>query len=93
MNIIQRKEVLGYQLYDLGNDQWCIISNKDPFHGSLEQVTVFAVHVLGFSVKEIETAVLEMEKNFHNGSEFGVLKKFMWTFDKEERYHNLKIAN
>lgn len=78
-------EKLGYQLFDLGN-KYQLRSPKGIYTGTLKQVATYAVLELGFSVEEIEIGVLEMEKHFHNGAEYGVFKRFMWTFDKEEKY-------
>lgn len=75
----------GYQLLDLGN-KYALKSARGIFEGSLKQVCTYAVLELGFTVEELEIGVMEMEKHFHNGAEYGVFKRFMWTFDKEERY-------
>lgn len=77
-------EKTGYQLFDLGN-KYQLRSARGIYTGTLKQVTTYAVLELGFSVDEIELGVLEMEKQFHNGAEYGIFKRFMWTFDKEEQ--------
>jgi hypothetical protein len=79
------RELTGYKLYDLGS-LYELHSSRGIFRGSLAQVSTYAVLKLGFNIKEIELGVLEMERNFHDGAEYGVRKSFMFTFDKEGKY-------
>jgi hypothetical protein len=74
------KPKFGYKLYDLG-DKWQIVGPTANFSGSFEQVKTFAVLNLGFEAKEIDIGKREMDKHFHNGAEYGLFKKFMWSFD------------
>lgn len=76
------KEKSGYQLYDFGN-HYELHSRFGIYRGNLKQVATYAVTELGFEVDEIELGVLEMNKQFHNGAEFGIMRRFMYTFDKE----------
>ncbi len=73
---------VGYQLYDFGS-HWELHCRKGIFRGNLKQVCTYAVMEHGFSMKELEMGVLEMEKHFHNGAEYGIFKRFMWSFDRE----------
>lgn len=82
----------GYQLYDLG-DEWQIKSSRKTFTGTMKQVCTYAVLELGFSMEDLEIAILEMHKEFHNAAEFGMFKSFMYTFDKEEAYGKTGTSN
>ena len=82
----------GYQLYDLGHD-WQIKSSRKTFTGTLKQVCTYAVLELGFSMNELEVAIMEMHKEFHNAAEFGMYRTFIYTFDKEEIYGKTGTSN
>jgi len=58
---------------------------KKAFEGNLRQVMTYAVIELGMEFVELNVGVEEMEKYGHNGIEFGVLKKFLFTFDNESK--------
>jgi hypothetical protein len=75
----------GYKLFDRGNGVYSMQTPKGIFTGSLKQVCKFSVNELGFQISEIEIGILEMEKHFHNGAEYGIFKSFMFTFDAEEK--------
>lgn len=79
---LERSSSKGYQLIDFGS-HWEMHSSKGIYRGGFRQVCTYAVLELGFSMKELEIGVVEMEKTFHNGAEFGIFKRFMYTFDKE----------
>lgn len=81
----------GYKLIDNGNGIWKMLTPSGQFTGSLKDVCRFAVHRHGFSMKEIEVGVLEMEKHFHNAAEYGMFKSFMWSYDLEEKDANTII--
>lgn len=89
--LLENAPKLGYQLYDFGS-RWEIHSTTCSFKGNFDQVKTYAVANLGFSSEEILVAVEEMSKQFHNAAEFGVLKKFMFTFEKvekREKFHRI----
>lgn len=75
-----------YRLYMIEPNKWQIHSSrKGAFEGSLRQVITFAVIELGMEFNELNVGVQEMEKYGHNGIEFGILKKFLFTFDNESK--------
>lgn len=75
----------GYKLLDKGNGMWQLKTPMGVFSGNLRQVCTYAVLKLEFQMKELETAVIEMEKEFHDGAEFGIMKSFMYTFESQEQ--------
>lgn len=79
---LERSSSKGYQLYDFGS-YWEFHSHKGVFRGQMKQVVTYAVVEFGFGTTEMETAVIEMEKQFHNGAEFGIMRRFMFTFEKK----------
>lgn len=81
----QTKNVSGYKLIDKGAGLYQLHTPKGIFTGNLKQVCTFSVLQLGFEMKELELGVLEMEKHFHNAAEYGIFKRFMWTYDTEEK--------
>lgn len=83
----------GYTLRDLGQDIYQLQSSKGVFTGSLKQVINYAVIEFSFPVSEIEVGLLEMNENFHNAAEFGVLKTFMWSYDTEEKNENFNTKH
>lgn len=89
---LERSPGKGYQLYELGT-MWEIHHSRGVFRGTLQSVITYAIIELGFEFKELDTAVMAMEEKFHNGAEFGVLRSFMFTFDKEERFKNTSTNN
>jgi len=80
-----QKSSSGYQLVDLGTGSWQIRTPKGIFTGNLRQVCTYSVLELGFTFKELEIGVIEMEKHFHNAAEFGIFKSFMWSYDLNEK--------
>jgi hypothetical protein len=80
--------VCGYKLLDL-TTHYELHWRKGVFRGDLKKITTYAVLELGFETDEIELAVLEMNKHFHNGSEFGMMRRFMFTFETNET--NMKL--
>lgn len=82
---LERAPSKGYQLLNLGS-HWELHGPSGVFRGDLKKICTFAVVELGFPFKELEIAVDEMEKQFHDGAEFGIYRHFMFTFDKEEKY-------
>lgn len=76
------RDMVGYKLYDFGS-HYELHFRSGIYRGNLKQVTTYAVIEHGFDVNEIEIGILEMDKHFHNGAEYGMYKRFMWTFDKE----------
>lgn len=74
----------GYTLHDKGLGVWSIQFSCGIFTGNLKQVCTYAVMELGFKMEELEYGVMEMEKSFHNAAEYGVFKRFMWSYDWEE---------
>lgn len=75
----------GYKLVDKGLGLWQLQMPAGVYTGSLKQVCAYAVHKLEFSLKELEIGVLEMDKHFHNAAEYGIFKRFMWSYDLEEK--------
>lgn len=73
-------------MYMIDSDKWQIhTANKGAFEGSLRQVMTFAVIELGMEFVELDVGVQEMSKYNHNAIEFGVLKKFLFTFANESK--------
>jgi hypothetical protein len=81
---IDRDSAKGYTLYDLGS-HWELHGPLGIFRGNLKQVMTYAVIELGFVFEELEIGVIEMDKHFHDGAEYGIWKRFMWTFDRSEK--------
>ena len=81
---MDRSSTKGYNLYFLGSN-WELHSPTGIFTGNLKSVCTYAVNVLGFQFKELDLAVNEMEKQFHNAAEFGIYKSFIFTFERGER--------
>ena len=83
--------ILGYKLLNLGS-HWELKSPRGTFRGDLKKVCAYAVNTLGFQFQELNLAVNEMEKQFHDGSEFGMYKSFIFTFEiKEQNDERTKI--
>jgi len=76
------KEKSGYQLYDFGS-HYELHCRSGIYRGDLKKICKYAVIDLDFDVSEIELGVMEMNKHFHNAAEFGIMRKFMFTFDNE----------
>ena len=81
----------GYQLLNLGS-HWEFKTPSGIMTGGLKQICTYAVISLGFQFKELEMAVEEMEKQFHDGAEFGIYKSFMFTFDKTEKFGKINTT-
>lgn len=78
--------VLGYKLIDNGLGVWSVTSSFGSFTGSLKEVCRHSVSKLGFSLRELEIGILEMEKNFDNVAEYGIMKTFIYSYeDKNEK--------
>ena len=82
---LERSSSKGYQLLNLGS-HWELHGPSGVFKGDLKKICTYAVVKLGFPFKELEIAVDEMEKQFHNCAEFGIYQTFIFTFDKEDKY-------
>jgi hypothetical protein len=82
---LERSPSKGYQLFNLGS-HWELHSSTGVFKGDLKKVCTYAVIQLGFPFRELEVAVEYMEKELHDGAEFGIYKSFMFTFDRREKY-------
>jgi hypothetical protein len=78
---IEKTPAIGYKLLDIG-PHWELHSSTGVYRGSLEMVRSYAVLRLGFLVEDIDIAVREMDKNFHDGAEFGIYKRFIFTFER-----------
>lgn len=78
---IERMPLSGYKLFNLGS-HWELHSSGGIYKGSFELVRAHALFKLGFEEEDIEIAVGEMHKNFHNGAEFGIYKRFIFTFER-----------
>lgn len=67
----------------LDQDLFQIHSHKGVFIGNRGQVTTYAMLELNIEFTEFEIAIDEMNRERivpHAGAEFGVLKKFLFTF-------------
>ena len=73
---------IGYKLFDCGT-HWEMHFKRGVYSGNLKQVCTFAVHELGFTMYELEIGVVEMEKAFADGAEFGIFKRFMYPIDRK----------
>ncbi len=82
---LERSSSKGYQLFSLG-PKWELHTPSGIVSGTLHQICNYAVLRLGFKITEIEFAVIEMEKQFHDAAEFGIYKSFIFTFDRSEKY-------
>lgn len=85
MFLAVQTKISGYKLFDSGNGIYKLMAPTGIYTGSLKQVSTFAVVKFGFDINEIEIGVLEMEKHFHNAAEYGIFKRFMWSYDAEEK--------
>ena len=74
----------GYVLHRVAPDMWQLQADYGTFKGNLSKVLTYAVQQLGFDFIQMETAVLEMNRQDHNAAEFGVMKKFMYSFNQGE---------
>jgi hypothetical protein len=79
---LRRSPSKGYQLIDIG-PYWELHSPRGIYRGNFKKVCTYAALALGMSLDEIDVAIQEMEKQFHNGAEFGINRTFLFTFDKE----------
>jgi len=80
-----------YKLLDKGNNLWSFYTPEGNFDGTLDKVCKFAVLDLGFTFSEIELALSQMDKNFHDSAEFGMYMKFMYSYDRSEQL--TKVSN
>lgn len=78
----------GYKLVDKGLGLWSLHAPEGNFTGTLKQVCFFAVRKYDFEMKELELGVMEMDKHWHNAAEYGIFKRFMWSFDTNENTSN-----
>lgn len=74
----------GYKLIDKGAGIYQLRTPSGAYTGNLRQVCTYSVINLGFSIQELELGVIEMEKNFHNAAEYGIMKTFMYTTDMDD---------
>lgn len=81
---VNKNKQVGYKLLDLGSGLWSLQAPQSTFSGTLKQVCLYAVRKFDFEMKELEIGVLEMEKHWHNAAEYGIFKRFMWSYDIEE---------
>lgn len=79
------KDLVGYQLYDFGHE-WEIHHSRGVFRGTVQQVCTYAVIELGFEMEELETGISIIREEMYDGAEFGVLRRFIFPFDLEEKY-------
>jgi hypothetical protein len=87
---IERSAAKGYQLVNRSS-YWEFIGPRGSFVGNLKQVCTFAVIEQGFLFGELQIAVEEMERALHDAAEFGVFKRFMYTYDQGEKDENTSI--
>lgn len=74
-----------YELYDKGNIWEIHIAGKGAYSGSFLKIMYFCVTRLGFKTEDLEEAIHWMVKENHNAAHFGVWKRFMWSFNREEK--------
>lgn len=78
-----------YELYKINDDLYQIHSNQPYFRameGTLLAISVYMMNILGFDAYDVELAFVEMNKMDHDSTHFGIRMKFMWTFNKSEKY-------
>lgn len=85
------KQSKGYKLIEKSKNYWQLITPLGIFSGTLREVCIFSVIRLGFTMKELERGVIEMNQKFHDAAVFGIFKKFISTYDIREKYE--KIIN
>lgn len=77
------------KLTKVSPNYWLVIRKNKSY--KIESIEKLFVYLLAFGIKfkEIETALLELEKNLHDYAEFGVYKKFVFSMklDKREVYN------
>lgn len=72
-----------YRMYDLGQKWQIHSSDFDAYEGTFRQIVSYMVMELNFSYDEIESAVIDMCQRDMNGAEFGIYRKFIFSFNKE----------
>lgn len=78
-----RQSAYVYRLFNHGY-VWTIFYNGGSFASNLPNVCRVMTTKLGFNLKEIEFAVLEINNRFHNCAEFNTFKSFVFTYDTYE---------
>ncbi len=76
-----------YHLYCNPDDTYEIHSSFKgdvAMHGTFLAVMVYAVHVLGFKVEELQFAVSDMIRRDLNAAEFGINRAYLFSFNKNE---------
>lgn len=70
-----------YELKFQGKKWSILVKDGGGFSGSLEEVTNYCIHYLGFDPKDIDIALDDMIKSKNDAASFGVLGGFIYTFD------------
>jgi hypothetical protein len=70
-----------YELKFEGKKWAILVKDGGGFRGSLEEVTNYCIHYLGFVAKDIDIALDDMIRSKHNSASFGVLGGYIYTFD------------
>lgn len=73
---------MGYRLKDLKNGQYEIHSPKGAFQGPLKDIYKKSLQ-LGVEERDLELAVLELNRLGHHSAEFGMAGRFMYTEAKK----------
>lgn len=73
------------KLYDLGNNTYRVQTHAFGLReGSLRDVCQFMVFDLDIEYSQIEFALVEMNRQRHDGADFGILGRFIFSFSTKE---------
>lgn len=73
---------MGYRIKDLKNGQYQVHSSKGAFEGPLRKIYKKSLQ-LGIEERDLELAILELNRLNHYSAEFGISGKFMYTEKKK----------
>ena len=74
-----------YNLYFLKKVWRIEVDSGGYFEGSLKEVTAYCETYLAFSTKEIDAALDDMVKKKTDSAHFGVIRSFIYSFDREHK--------
>ena len=76
-----------YKLHELDNDLYHLsdVNSKTLREGTLLTILTHAVYNLGFDIKELEFALMDMHDKNKDSASFGINKMFIFSFNKNER--------
>jgi hypothetical protein len=73
-----------YSLYFL-KTKWRIETVEGGYmEGTLRQICDFSTSFWGFQTKDFDVALDQMVKNDHDSAHFGIMKHFIYTFDRKD---------